>query len=132
MLCVFISRRSSKRSRPHLLNDSVYDSVNHHFIIVSPIDEIICSSLKCNVIYILRNRKDSGIINMFGITRVECAVIYNKFRVIRTLYSTLWSPSFNYCCIRYKVTNFNKLFVCYLKMTFKKSSDHTIICSGIL
>ena len=68
---------------------------------------MICRSLKCNVIYILRNKKNSGIINTFGITRVECEVIYNKFEVIRIWNSTLWSPSSNYCCTRYRVTNFN-------------------------
>ena len=72
---------------------------------------MICCRLKCNITYILWNRKNAGIIDIFGITCVECEIVYNKFEVIRTWYSTLWSPSYNYCCIRYRVTNFNKLFM---------------------
>jgi len=39
---------------------------------------MICCS---NIINILQNRKNSGIIDIFGITRVECEVIYDKFEV---------------------------------------------------
>jgi len=47
---------------------------------VSPIDEIICSSLECNVTYILRNRKNSGIINIVGkvVEAKEAKTAYNE------------------------------------------------------
>ena len=79
--------------------------------------------MKCNVTYILQNRKNSGIIDILGITRVECKVVYNKFEVIRTF--GVPAPTTVVLDIELPI-----LTNCF--RSFKKSSDHTITCSGIL
>ena len=79
--------------------------VQIHSTIIFISQDFVNFNQKCNIINILWNRKNSGIIDIYGITQV----VYNKFEVIRTWYSTLWSPSYDYRCIRYRVKLFTAI-----------------------
>ena len=90
-----------------------------------PLNKKIRTRLKCTVVYIPRYRKNSCVINVFGISGIECKIVYNNLEVIRTRYCALRSASCH-CSRRYRVSFWQTECL----RSFRRSSDHAIICSG--
>lgn len=64
-------------------------------------------------------------VNMCAITSIKCEIICNKFNVVGTKSCVMCSPSADCNCIRYRITNLNRLW------PFGKSSNHAITYSNM-
>ena len=73
MLCVIISRRSSKRSRPNLVNDSVYERAGNNSIL--NITDILNIFMQLTMKIIIREGVDGPLRLMNN------AVIYYHYRL---------------------------------------------------
>ena len=80
--------------------------------------------LKSRVVYIVRYRQNSCVINAFGVGSIKCNIVYNNLEVIRTRFCALRSAGCYCSCSRYRVTNFYKLLTSIQNV---KSPDNNML-----